>query len=160
MRDLLRTDRFAPDFRSIEDEHGCFMPVCWSNLKDWATWWLRQEELHDFVNLTDEQHEFFKQILTEKTRMNIEQAIEIYEAADELYGFDFRNYGVCIGVLDGVVAIADEEGENGSSLEMYRSDKFIAWMEAARDGVAAGKFSDLCEAINETRIEPDVSEGH
>ena len=64
MRDLRPTDRIAEDFRSIEDEHGTFLPMCWKDLRDWAQWWLRQEELYDFVNLTDKQHEFFKQILT------------------------------------------------------------------------------------------------
>lgn len=163
MRDLLKSDRIANDFRSIEDEHGSFIPMCWSDPKDWARWWLRQEELHDFICLTAEQRELFNQILAEKPpqqRLDIDRAIEIYQAADEEHGFEDRRYDACIGELGGVVAIADEEGDNGSSLKMYRSEKFIAWMAAAQDGVAAGRFSDLCEAINETRIVPDLTDGH
>lgn len=163
MRDLQRSDRIAKDFRSIENGNGFFEPMCWKDTKDWARWWLRQDELHDFVNLTDEQHQFFKLILAEEPpqqRLDIDQAMEIYETADEGYGYEDRKYGACIGELDGVVAIADEEGDNGSSLTMYRTEKFIAWMEAAQAGVKEGRFSDLCEAVNETRIEPDLSEGH
>ena len=63
MRDLCQTDRIASDFRSVEDEHGSFIPMCWKDLKDWAAWWLRQEELHDFVCLPDEARELFNQIL-------------------------------------------------------------------------------------------------
>lgn len=92
--------------------------------------------------------------------MNIKQALEIYETADEESGYEHRSYGACIGELDGVVAIADENGENGSSLKMYRSEEFINWMVIAQAGVAAGHFDDLHEAINETRIEPALSDGH
>lgn len=63
MRDLRPSDRIADDFRSIEDEYGTTLPLCWKDPKDWAKWWLRQEELHDFVRLTDEQREVFNQIL-------------------------------------------------------------------------------------------------
>ena len=91
--------------------------------------------------------------------MTISEAIDIYREYDEAGGFDERGYPACIGVLDGVVAIADESG-NGSSLEMYRESDFVAWMIAARDGLACDDFDDMREAVNETRPTCEITETH
>ena len=92
--------------------------------------------------------------------MNVNKAISMYVSMDEDRGYESRRYPACVGELDGVVAIADEEGENGSSLKMYRASDFIAWMEEARRALKEGEYESLWEAINETMIEPSVSDGH
>ena len=92
--------------------------------------------------------------------MTIDEAIDVFGAADEESGYEFRRYSACIAHLNGVVAIADEDGENGSSLEMYTADAFIQWMTAAVDSLANGEFEDIIEAVNESRPEPAQSQGH
>ena len=90
--------------------------------------------------------------------MNIDEAMNLYREADEDLGFDHRSYPACIGHLNGVVAIADED--QGSSLEMHNADEFINWMETARDELASGEWESLVEAVNENRLRPSVAGSH
>lgn len=98
--------------------------------------------------------------------MNIQEAIELYSKADMEYGFEERSYPVCINHLQGVVAIADDSYDNGSSLEMYTVDVFIRWMETARaefESCVREEFDDfdsLAEAIIENKPTPNVTESH
>ncbi len=91
--------------------------------------------------------------------MNINEAIEQYEKYDELLGYEHRGYPACVGHLNGVVAIADDTGDNGTSLEMYTEGDFIAWMTAAKEGLESGKYAGLSEAVGETTPEPSGSRG-
>ena len=81
--------------------------------------------------------------------MTIDQAIDYFTTLDAAQGYEERRYGACIGHLNGVIAIADEEGENGSSLEMYTADEFVAWMEAIQKArLALGGDADSID-VNE-----------
>lgn len=91
--------------------------------------------------------------------MNIDEAMDLYREADEELGFEHRGYPACVGHLNGVVAIADE-GDNGSSLEMFHADEFIDWMETARDELASGEWESLVAAVYENRPQPSVSGSH
>ena len=91
--------------------------------------------------------------------MTIQQALELYRTYDEEMGYEHRGYPACVGEFDGVVAIADVDGENGSSLEMHNGEDFIAWMDEAVH-FAKAHNTDMCEAVNETRPEPKVAYGH
>lgn len=93
--------------------------------------------------------------------MTIEEAIEWYEECDEQNGYEGRRYGACIGHLDGVVAIADEDGENGSSLEMYMSLDFIKWMSRAKALFEQGGNNlDMVDCLYEFKPEPVVELSH
>ena len=94
--------------------------------------------------------------------MTIDEAMALFKEADDESGFEHRGYPACVGHLNGVVAVADDTGENGSSLEMYTASDFIAWMEAAKNALERDDddCDTLLEAINETRIQPAVSEDH
>ena len=92
--------------------------------------------------------------------MTLDQAVAIFEKADRQLGFGERRYPAVVDWLAGVVAVADENGDNGSSLAMYRESEFIAWMMEAKMGVAMGKYKSLCEAVNETRYELEAGGSH
>jgi hypothetical protein len=94
--------------------------------------------------------------------MTIDEAMALFEEADEELGYEHRGYPACVGHLNGVVAVADDTGENGSSLAMYTASDFITWMEAANDAFERDDddCDNLLEAINETRIQPAVLDGH
>jgi hypothetical protein len=92
--------------------------------------------------------------------MTIDEAIGIYQHSDEGLGYEDRSYGACVGVLNGVVAIADESSDNGSNLEMHTEKRFIQWMTEAEAGVASGEYEDICEAVSNTRPEPDTADSH
>ena len=92
--------------------------------------------------------------------MNIKEAIEWYCEYDENRGYEERRYPACVAELNGVVAIADEDGENGSSLEMYPADVFIEWMEKAREMFNADEDIWLSDCLYETAPECDVRLGH
>jgi hypothetical protein len=95
-----------------------------------------------------------------KRKLTLEQALEFFEAADDQYGYEHRAYPACIAELNGVVAIADDSGENGSSLEMHLTPDFIQWMTNAKHGLDSARYSDAGEAMGETRPDPAVADGH
>ena len=92
--------------------------------------------------------------------MTIEEAVSVYERYAEGLGYEDRRYGALIGVLNGVVAIADESGDNGSDLEMHTEVNFIQWMIEATDLLASGECDDMHEAVNETRPCSAVTDSH
>ena len=59
-----------------------------------------------------------------------------------------------------MVAIADESSDNGSSIEMYTEERFILWMAEATARLATGEYEDICEAVSNTRPEPDTADSH
>lgn len=92
--------------------------------------------------------------------MTIDEAVALYEKHDEELGYEDRSYGACIGVLNGVVAIADESSDNGSNLEMYTEQDFIRWMTEAEAGVASGEYLCVYDAVVNTKPEPVVADSH
>lgn len=91
--------------------------------------------------------------------MKLQDAIDFYAEADEELGFEESGYPACVGHLGPVIAIA-ESGHNGPELEMYLTIDFVEWMATAKKGFDTGEFDSRIEAVNETRIEPAVSDGH
>lgn len=91
--------------------------------------------------------------------MNIQQAVDMWEQADlDADNYENRQYPACIAVLDGVVAIADQD-DNGSNLTMYRAADFVAWMKKAKR-FASRNTGSMAEAIMETEPESEVYLSH
>ncbi len=95
-----------------------------------------------------------------KIPMSIDDAVEFYCESDEELGFEHRGYPACVGHLNGVVAIADDTGENGSSLEMYDAATFLEWMTEAKALFESGECDTKREAVNEVRRDAAVQGGH
>ena len=100
--------------------------------------------------------------MTDCEKMTIVEAIQWYTDRDDEMGYEHRRYGACVAHLNGVVAIADEDGENGSSLEMFTKDDFISWIESAKKMFEeqGGDGLDELNCLFETQPEPQFKLGH
>ena len=91
--------------------------------------------------------------------MTIDEAIVEYKAFHDMV-YDDLPYGACVGVLNGVVAVASSEGLNASSLDMYTEQVFIQWMTKATEGFESDAYEDFLVAVQETTPSPGFSESH